>query len=542
MIGEIIQSYRIQEVIDEGGMGVVYRAEHLKLSRQVAIKVMQPHLSNRAELVARFEREAQILESLSHDNIVKLIEYCEDHRGLFIIEEFVDGETLEKYVSHRMGALPEEFITPIFLQILSALDHAHSKGMIHRDIKPSNIMISPGGRVKVLDFGIAKIMGGGSQITTSTRGVGTAAYMSPEQILNKGIDARTDIFSLGIMLFYTATGQHPFPNVISDFELSDSLVRKALPIPQSINPGVTERIANIIRKATQKHPLDRFQNCRAMADAFTIYMKPSSSPSATSGSSDMHRHEHKSAMEIIDDSQNVNRGFRLLALSCLILAVLASIWVFYVRGKPDTPEKVIKYSKSQIENWPEKNRGNLRVGLKISDLSDGVIVVEQAWASEERGGLQVHVRGDSIFEIEYGTENNNIVKTDRKRKETRHQSLTLVGCSDPECACMPGDIFSSREEFFIACMESAFIHGCAISLIDFNQHVGSDFKSCKYCWDCSQPISEYPVDDFYYKAYTKNGYSEGACSCEPCISDKASCLVVYFPRIGGERKLCKPMR
>ncbi|MFM7311458.1 MAG: serine/threonine protein kinase, partial [Flavobacteriales bacterium] len=418
------------------------------------------------------------------------------------------------------------------------------KGMIHRDIKPSNIMIGPDGKVKVLDFGIAKIMGPNSHMTTNTGRVGTAAYMSPEQILNKGIDARTDIFSLGIMLFYTATGIHPFAGVISDFELSDSLVRKPLPIPQSINPGVTERIANIIRKATQKHALDRFQNCRAMADAFTSYMAPSSNTPSEAPSASRQNPSYQEEIDDVDDRANANNGFRIWAISLIMLAAIASVWVYYSRGKPgpDPPPKMAKYSKKQIETWPEKSRDNLRVGLKLTDFSEGVIAVEQAWASEEKGGLQVHVRGDSIFAIDYGVPERNRVEKLHERKDSRPKALLQVGCDDPACACMPGDIFKSREAFFIACMESAFNNGCAVSLSDFDRHVGANYKSCMYCWDCGKLLTEYPLDDFYYKAYTNNGYSENACDCEPCSSKMESCLVVYFPRPGGQRRLCKSMK
>jgi serine/threonine protein kinase len=526
MIGQIIHSYEIKRLIDKGGMGEVYLGQHVKLNRQVAIKMIQPHLASQQQVIARFEREAQILSELHHPNIVQLIDYFEDHRGLFLIEEFVHGETLEVYVGARMGALPEEFLRPLFLQILSALEHAHSKGMIHRDIKPSNIMVGLDGHVKVLDFGIAKILGSSYNLTTSKSQVGTVAFMSPEQILNQGVDTRTDIFSLGITLFYVATGIHPFPNADSEFELSNCIVNKTLPIPQSINPGVTERIANIIRKATQKHAMDRYRSCAAMAEDFTRPQQLREQGNAQI-SNDSNTHDAIDTFESRSGSGNYT--LRIWAVSFFILAAVAVIWVLYGRNDEPQPDEFPKYTKQQIETWPERNRESLKVGLHLADFEEGTIFVNQPWAYEQNGGTEVHVQADTMYAITHPKTDDDRAKNRKRDERTANVALMKVGYQGDDCACVPGDIFMTREEFYQACLDNAYKRGCAFNTSDFNAKISGNHKAFEYCWPCKSNVKDGPqlnnnFEKLRYETLANNSYSVKDCLCDECQENKANCL------------------
>jgi len=254
--------YEIERTLGTGGMGTVYLANHTQIGRQAAIKGLKPQLAVDLDIRARFKNEAALMAKLHHPNIVDLYDYVEMEGNLFLIMEYVQGVTLERYVYEITGPLTENQAKRIFSKILDAFAYAHQSGIVHRDIKPANIMITQTGDIKIMDFGIAKMANKeDKKLTQAGVRLGTLFYMSPEQIrASWNIDARSDIFSLGITLFEVLTGSLPYPEDLGEYDLSQMIVNDPLPRLKAYLPEASEHMQKIIDKATAKNPEDRFQS------------------------------------------------------------------------------------------------------------------------------------------------------------------------------------------------------------------------------------------------------------------------------------------
>jgi serine/threonine protein kinase len=257
MIGTEIGSYRILEKIGQGGMGVVYKAVDTGLDRFVAMKVLNPDLSKNPELVSRFRAEAKAQANLNHTNLATLYAFLVHSDGTAImVMEFVEGETFAQMIRRR-GPIPEQEAVPLFRQALLGIGYAHRAGILHRDIKPSNLMLNNNGLVKVMDFGIAKVMGVQGMTRTGTQ-LGTLAYMSPEQIQNRNVDIRSDIYELGITLYEMLTGHLPF-EADSEFQIMHDHVYKAPPPPCNYYPYIGKGIEQVVLKSIEKNSDARYQ-------------------------------------------------------------------------------------------------------------------------------------------------------------------------------------------------------------------------------------------------------------------------------------------
>lgn len=376
MINDTILNYQILSRIGSGGMGTVYLARHTTLERYAAVKVLNAEYSNNRFFKERFLNEATTLAKLNNANIVTLYDFVEQEGKLLIIMEYVEGTTLD-IILEQNSFHSEDYIIGIITQVLDGLSYAHKQGVIHRDIKPSNIIVSKDFQSKLLDFGIAKLTQANNNLTSAGTKMGSLNYMSPEQVLGKELDYRSDIYSAGIVLYELICGRLPFDSgTESDFVIQNRIVNDNLPDIGMFRNDISERLKKSIEIATSKDPDHRFNSC----EEFKSYILGQTAGTHLPQPS---REFQQNKTTFIPPSQKQNqtiyqasnlyekagahkspKNYTTLILGIII--VLAGVTIFLLMNKNDETISVA----SNTQNLNSINNGQENKNLNSSTRSD----------------------------------------------------------------------------------------------------------------------------------------------------------------------------
>ncbi len=376
-IGQIFdQRYRIEQVVGLGGMAVVFKATDTVYGRTVAVKMLREDMAKDPTNVKRFENESKAVVLLEHENIVKIYDVNVEGQLKYFVMEYLDGITLKDYM-RRKGTLDKMEVISCAEQILRALEHAHTKGVIHRDIKPQNIMLMRNGQIKVTDFGIAKLPSA-ETVTMEDKAIGTVYYISPEQASGKKVDSRTDIYSLGALLYEMATGTLPY-----DGDNSVSIALKHIkedPIPpREVDRTIPEGLEQLIVKAMKRSPAERFQTTGEMLSCVLKLKKNPVGSLRLKNKNGKQKEKEHGGTSMFPIIFGVSAAF----LIAIILTVLYMINVFFIQPQNKNDEfkvdnYVSVYYSEEIEKLLNERFSKVNIEYKHSEEYDSGFILEQS--------------------------------------------------------------------------------------------------------------------------------------------------------------------
>jgi serine/threonine-protein kinase len=392
--------YAVIERVGAGGMAEVYRARDELLGRDVAVKVLSERFARDTSFVERFRREAQAAANLSHPNIVSLYDYGSDGETYFIVMEFIDGRGLDEIIRDEGPLLPER-AAEIASDVAKALERAHTAGLVHRDVKPSNIMITSQGQTKVTDFGIVRALGGDGENTMTQTGmvIGTAAYLSPEQAQGNPVDARSDVYSLGCVLYEMLTGRAPFTGE-TPLAIAYKHVREDPQPPSALNPDATASLDAIVMKALAKNPDNRYSSAKEMREdlerflagqavrATPLLAEETRVVPAATGTQMM-----QSADDDYYDEPARGRGWLFALIALVILALVAGLAYLLAQnllGKDVTVPDVVGLQVDEAQTKLENRGLESQIENKQSNKPEGEVL------EQDPPGGETAKEGDTV--------------------------------------------------------------------------------------------------------------------------------------------------